>query len=253
MPVLGEVSALIQVGESAAELLSGSSETSLWQLPAVYHSLRNSQESFAVFMRLRLAVDKSGVEFESTEEKMIVNRLKSSRPKDFASKNMKRRGPCSKKILSFSYFGGGFSLEQSLKDICKSLVGHHMQMPMSTYLEACYICFGAFTFNFPLRASTIAAIRTDVIDRIEFDDHNGVCYIEIESHKTSSTTVRAYPHWLGSLLKVIRDGRPWTDSDLLFIRPDGIPFKKKILRNYIMRKWSAGTRDEYIGGNMGLP
>ena len=50
------------------------------------------------------------------------------------------------------------------------------------------------------RASAIAASRTDVIDRIEFDDHNGVCYIEIESHKTSSTTVRAYPHWLGNLI-----------------------------------------------------
>lgn len=45
--------------------------------------------------------------------------------------------------------------------------------------------------------------------------------------QTRSTRKRAYPMWLGNLLKVIRDFRPMTDSNLFLIRPDGDSVQSK--------------------------
>ena len=48
----------------------------------------------------------------------------------------------------------------------------------------------------------------------------------------------------------IRASRPDVNSDILFIRPDGIEFRRRNLRNYIMRQWIVREpQGVYIGGN----
>ena len=155
-----------------------------------------------------------------------------------------------KEILLFSYFGDDFSLRNSLISIQEALAGNEMRLPVETYVSACYLCFGALTFVFPVRPSTTGGITIGSVDAIKFDETNGVCYIEIESVKTRSQSTRAYPLWLGSLLQIVRGCRPASSSPLLFIRPDGIPYNEKNLRNFIMRKWSGDESKLYIGGNM---
>ena len=221
-----------------------------WNLPTVYNAMIDSEQSPALFMRLRLALERSGVEFDSKDDKMIVSRIKSSKSRDFGQSKKKRRDPSMKEILSFSYFGDDFSLRNSLIRIQEALEDNGMRLPVETYLSACYLCFGALTFVFPVRPSTTGGITIDSIDMIEFDETNGVCYIDIESVKTRSQSKRAYPLWLGCLLQIVRGGRPASSSPLLFIRQDGIPYNEKNLRNLIMRKWAGADYTLYIGGNM---
>ena len=66
-------------------------EDNSWSLPTVYNAMIASEESPALFMRLRLALERSGVEFDSKDEKMIVSRIKSSKSRDFRHIKKKRR------------------------------------------------------------------------------------------------------------------------------------------------------------------
>jgi hypothetical protein len=219
-----------------------------WYLPDVHDAMVRSHAPAALFARLRLALCRSGVSFETKDEVMITNRLKNSKPTDFVVRNGKCKKVSLVPILTFSYFSRQFSLARDcfgrIATMCSEgdIVGANVL--------ASDTCFGALSFVIPIRPSTIGGITTGAVEDMEFDKTNGVCYIDIESVKTGMVRKRAYPRWIGVLFQFVRQTRPKTDSNLLFIRPDGVPYSQRNLRNYIARRWNPGKpTDKYIGGN----
>jgi len=219
-----------------------------WYLPDVYEAIKT--KPYALCMRLRHAIEYSGVIFKSEIEMQVAKQLKYVSSKHFAPPNSHKSELPIKQILLFSYFGERFKLADWMHRFHTSLIENGEVLSAFEYVNACNLCFGALTFTFPVRPSTIGAITVGNVDQMEMDKVNGVCYIKIKSNKTRTTTLRAYPLWLGIILRLIRASRPDVNSDILFIRLDGIEFRRRNLRNYIMRQWIVREpQGVYIGGN----